>query len=249
MKVVFIGEDKRVVQIVALAVRLRWPEAMVVVAERALEGLALVERETPDIVLMRSDFEDMTLEKAIKELRSFSFVPLVVLGEPYDDREVVMSLEFGADDYIRLPCGITEVMTRIWALLRRARRGGSLIGAIGERLQSGPLLIDLAGHEVSLGGKKLRLTSIEIRLLHLLVRNWGMVVAHQTLERKLWGERGGSDNLAKKYIQHLREKLGDNARAPVWIANIHGVGYRFIGPPVTRHLDNSHSYSINGVER
>jgi DNA-binding response OmpR family regulator len=67
-------------------------------------------------------------------------------------------------------------------------------------------------------------------LLHLLVKNWGIVVSRQTLERTLWRDQIDSYDLVKKYIQRLRQKLGDDAREPFWIASVHGVGYRFIGP-------------------
>jgi len=80
------------------------------------------------------------------------------------------------------------------------------------------------------------LTSTEFRLLHLLVKNRGTVVAHQTLERALWGGYMDSSKLVKKYVQRLRRKLGDHAREPVWIASVHGVGYRFIGPALGSQL-------------
>jgi DNA-binding response OmpR family regulator len=98
-------------------------------------------------------------------------------------------------------------------------------------LSSGKLFINPATYEVYLGEERVTLTSTEFRLLHLLVKNRGMVVAHQTLERALWGEDVDSSRLVKKYVQRLRRKLGDDAREPQWIASVHGVGYRFIGPP------------------
>ena len=230
MKVVFIGTEVRTADLVTLAVHLRWPEVDPLVASTAAEGLEIVERESPDVVILRPDFTDMTLSGTIEELRRFTNVPLLVLGHLGDEMEVVTSLEVGADDYVRLPCDLTEIMVRIWALLRR-------VGLAAEPdtdgpIASGRLVINPSTYEVFMNNRRVVLTSTEFRLLHLLLRNRGTVVAHQTLERALWGGYMDSSRLVKKYVQRLRRKLGDHAREPVWIASVHGVGYRFIGPPL-----------------
>ena len=74
------------------------------------------------------------------------------------------------------------------------------------------------------------LTFTEFRPLHLLLRNRGIVVSHETLGRTLWGDEVYSSGLVKKYVQRLRRKLGDTAQEPCWIVSIHGTGYRFISP-------------------
>lgn len=229
MKVVFIGVNSRTAEAATLAVHLRWPEVTPLVAATAAAGLDMVELESPDVVLMHPDFTDMTLGNAIRELRRFTNIPLLVLGFRGDEMEAVTSLELGADDYVRLPCDLTEIMVRIWALLRRA--GLTLSPDSDDPLSSGRLSVNPSTYEVFLSKRRLTLTSTEFRLLHLLVKNRGTVVAHQTLERAVWGGRVDSSRLVKKYVQRLRRKLGDNAREPSWIASVHGVGYRFIGPP------------------
>ncbi len=188
----------------------------------------MVEREAPDVVILYPDFEDMTLSTIIPELRRFTNVPVLVLGHQGDEMEVVTALEVGADDYVRLPCDLTEIMVRIWALLRRVglRPEPDSDGPIA----SGRLMINPSTYEVFMDDQRIILTSTEFRLLHLLVKNRGTVVAHQTLERALWGGHMDSSRLVKKYVQRLRRKLGDHAREPLWIASVHGVGYRFIGP-------------------
>jgi two-component system KDP operon response regulator KdpE len=228
MKAVFIGANARTAEIATLSVHLRWPDVTPMIATTAARGLELVEQESPDVVLIHPDFTDLTLTKIIQGLRCFSNVPLLVLGHQGDEMEVVSALETGADDYVRLPCDLTEMMTRIWALLRRV--GIRPSHESESPLLSGSLFINPATYEVFLGGQRITLTSTEFRLLHLLVRNRGTVVAHQTLERALWGDQIDSSGLVKKYVQRLRRKLSDDAREPRWIASVHGVGYRFIGP-------------------
>ena len=228
MKAVFIGGDSRARELANMSVRLRWPESVPFLAATADEGLELVGRESPDIVLLFPDFTDLPLPRAIQEIRRFSNVPLLVLGDRPDEMEVVTSLELGADDYVRLPCDLTELMVRIWALLRRSGIRANL--ETESPLASGELFINPATYEVFLNQERVTLTSTEFRLLHLLVKNRGVVVARHALEQSLWGDQVDSYGLVKKYIQRLRRKLGDNARNPIWIASIHGVGYRFIGP-------------------
>jgi DNA-binding response OmpR family regulator len=211
-----------------LSIRLRWPDATLFYAATGAEGLELVEREWPDLVLLHPDFADMSLTTVIHDLRGFSNVPLLVLGLQGDEMEVISSLEVGADDYVKLPCDLTELTTRIWALLRRS--GGATSYESERPTVSGRLLINPASYEAYLGGQRLALTTTEFRLLHLLVKNWGIVVSRQTLERTLWRDQTDSYDLVKKYVQRLRQKLGDDAREPFWIASVHGVGYRFIGP-------------------
>ncbi|HZX49716.1 MAG TPA: response regulator transcription factor [Candidatus Paceibacterota bacterium] len=226
MKAVFIGGDGRTCEIATLAMRLRWPDVSPVTMPTAVEGLETVERESPDVVLLHPDFDDLTLAKAIQELRGFTNVPLLVLGRKGDEMELVTSLELGADDYIRLPCDLTEIMIRIWALLRRA--GGESEGP----LRSGHLFVNPATYKVFLGECRVFLTPAEFLLLHLLMKNRGIVMPLQTLERALRHEYVDvNSGLVKKYVQRLRRKLGDNAWEPLWIDNVYGVGYRFVGPP------------------
>jgi len=228
MKVVFIGTDPRTSEMALMSVRLRWPDSTPGVAGTATEGLEMVERMSPDVVILHPDFTDMSLSKAINELRGFSNVPLIVLGSQGDEMEVVTALETGADDYVRLPCDLTEMTTRVWALLRRV--GYTKSHDLESPLRSGRLLVNPATYEVFLEGHRVMLTSTEFRLLYLLVRNRGTVVSHQAVERALWGDQTDSSGLVKKYVQRLRRKLLDDSREPRWIASVHGVGYRFIGP-------------------
>ena len=233
MKAVLIGAGPRTVEIATVSVRLRWPDAVLKCAPTAKQGLELVEQEWPNIVLLCPTPSEGPLSEVIQELRSFSNVPLMVLGEKGNDMEVVTSLELGADDYVRLPCDLTELTTRIWALLRRA--SGTATYESENPLSSGRLMVNPATYEAYMAGERLTLTTTEFRMLFLLIKNWGIVVSRQTLERTLWGDRTDSYGLVKKYIQRLRHKLDDDAREPYWIANVHGVGYRFIGPsPKTR---------------
>jgi two-component system KDP operon response regulator KdpE len=230
-RVAFIGADPQVQQMVHFSIRLRWPDITPLTVDTAAGGLKLLEQFPPDVVLLHPDFQDMSLTEMIQQLRGFSAVPVLVLGCRCDEMEALTSLELGADDYVRLPCDLTELVLRVWALLRRCRplRGGTAEAPI----RSGPLLINGATYEAFLGDRRLALTTTEFRVLQSLVLNRGTVVTHLMLHRALWKDEIIEDSagLVKKYIQRLRYKLDDDARQPRWIFTVPRVGYRFIGEP------------------
>lgn len=229
MRVLCIGLTPRVLEMVSLALRLRWPDAQIVEAAEARRGLGLVKAADPVLVLLQSATDsDMPLMDTIGELRSFSEVPLMVWERVGGEAEAVEALELGADDYIRPPCGFIEVVARIVALLRRLRGEGHLAAA--PVVSTGDLDINPTTFEAYLGGDRLQLTPTEFRLLYVLVKNRTSVVPHQFLAKLLWEDREDSGALLKKYIQRVRKKLGDDSNRPQWIANVRGVGYRYVGP-------------------
>ena len=119
MKAAFIGNDPQTADLVALALRMRWPEVTPTVATTASEALEMIKRESPDLVLMHPDFTDMCWYNAIREVRRINNVPLLVLEHQGDEMDLAIALESGADDYVRMPCSLIEITMRISALLRR----------------------------------------------------------------------------------------------------------------------------------
>ncbi len=228
MKAVFIGGDSHVADLVGLSIRLRWPSVTPSVAHNYSMGLELVERTSPDVVLLQADSPDMPLLSMIQQLRAFSNVPLLVLGQSEDETEVIAALEMGADHYIKLPFDVTEMMARIWAIMRRV--AGKTYHEGEMPVRSGELFINPSTYQVYLGNREVMLTSTEFRVLYLLINQRGSVVSQHTVERTLWGEEADNSGLVKKYVQRVRKKLGDSAQNPSWISNVHGVGYRFMGP-------------------
>lgn len=226
---VFVGTDPRIAEIIILALHPWWPETNPLVATSAEEGLELVEEESPDVVLLHPDFTDMSLYTVIQELRRFSNVPLLVLSHRTDELEVVTSLGLGADGYIRLPCDLIELTARLGAFLRRV---GNTPFHKGEApLSIGHMLFDPSSHAVFFDEQKIELTITEFRILYLLAKNWNTVIPFLTLKGTLREEDLGSSKLIKAHVHNLRQKLGDDARKPHWIASVRGVGYRFLGPP------------------
>ena len=229
MKVVVIDDSPEIIEVVSLCFQLRWSNADLSSASTGSEGLELVEAESPDIVILDIGLPDMEGFEVLKEIRRFSQVPVIMLTVRAGDTDVARGLEMGADDYITKPFSHIELVARVQAVLRRSQ-GTAVSG--GERpFSSGKLFIDFTGNEVKVDGSSVKLTSTELKLLYLLVRNEGRLVTHEGLLSKVWGETySDARDLLRVHIQHLRQKLDDSVESPHIIVTEHGMGYKFIRP-------------------
>jgi len=159
-----------------------------------------------------------------RELRRISDVPIIMLTARGTVTDRVVGLELGADDYVVKPFAVGEVISRIRAVLRRAR-GSSPAPAV---MTVGDLRLDLGARRVLLAGVELELTRKEFDLLARLVRDAGSVVSRETLMSEVWDENWfGSTKTLDVHIAGLRRKLGDQPAAPRYIQTVRGVGFRF----------------------
>ena len=229
MKVVVIDDSPEIIEVVSLCFQLRWSNADLTSASTGSEGLELIEAESPDIVILDIGLPDMEGFQVLREIRRFSQVPVIMLTVRAEDTDVARGLEMGADDYITKPFSHIELVARVQAVLRRSQ--GATVSS-GERpFSSGKLFIDFTGNEVKVNGKSVKLTSTELKLLYLLVRNEGRLVTHEGLLSKVWGETySDARDLLRVHIQHLRQKLDDSVESPNIIVTEHGMGYKFIRP-------------------
>ena len=229
MRVLLIGIEPETAETLSLSLRLRWPDVNLLVATDAENGLSMLEQESPDMILLESGYSGASLSRVIQEIRSFSDVSLVVLAEKGDETEEIMALELGADEYVRSPFRVGGLLARLVAVYRRSQGIGFPKMIHEPPLQYGAILINPATNEAFLDSRPLVLTATEFRVLYLLVGNKGGVVTHRMIAQPIWGDRFDSGPLVRKYIQRLRQKLGDDSQTPQLIANIKGIGYRFIG--------------------
>ena len=244
-KAVFIGADPQVAEIVRLGICLRWPDVTPMIATTGTGGLELVKEESPDLILLRPDFPDKSLSEVIRELRAFSDVPLVVLNHQTNELEPVTALEAGADEYIQLPCDLSELTFKVWSLMRR--EGSRRPGKARDLLVVGDLKVDPSTHEVTLRDQRLSLTPAEFQLTYLLVKSEGAVVSKAEIEKELSKAGLGATGSVKQHIMRLRRKFNDNAKNPKWFANVPGVGYRFIGSQDSGEELNSRRGHKNGM--
>ncbi len=231
MKVLIVEDSPEVVEIVRLCFDLRWPGTVVISTALGNEGVELVETESPDVVILDLGLPDIDGLDALKEIRSFSDIPIVILSVRDDEVSRVKGLEMGADDYVVKPFSHMELLARVRAVLRRSQmpqlRGGE------KPMVLGGLMIDFAGREITQRGENVQLTPTEWRMLTELVRNEGKVLSYEALLRRVWGDDYvGDTEYIKKYIYRLRQKLEDDPESPRIILSARGMGYKFMRPDV-----------------
>ena len=229
MKLLVVDDEPDVVESVRLGFTLQWRDVDVLGAGKGEEALDLIEHERPDIVLLDIGLPDIDGFEVLRQVRAFSDVPVLMLTARDDAMDKVKGLELGADDYVTKPFNHLELMARVKAVLRRLEMPPPTSRAPSFR--SGGLEVDFARHEARMDGKRLDLTPTEYKLLYHLVRNVGHVLGHTTLLAKVWGREYLDEvDYIRVYIRRLRDKLGDSAEAPRFIATERGLGYRFLPP-------------------
>ena len=229
MKVLVIDDSAEITEVVSLCFRMRWGGANVVSAADGKTGLALIETENPDIVILDVGLPDINGFEVLREIRRFSQVPVIMLTVRGEDTDVAKGLELGADDYVTKPFSHIELIARVQAVLRRAQ--GIAVSSEERPFSSGKMWVDFTRNEIKIDGNPVKLTSTEYKLLQHLIRNEGRLLTHENLLTKVWGEEyRDTRDLLRVHIQHLRQKLGDTLDSPRIIVTEHGLGYKFVRP-------------------
>lgn len=227
MKVLVVEDSPEVVEAVRLCFELRWPGAGMVTTPSGSKGVELVEAESPDVVILDLGLPDMDGLDVLKEVRSFSDVPVLILTVRGDEISKVKGLEMGADDYMVKPFGHMELLARVRAILRRSHM--PQLKSEERPLAIGDLVIDFSAREVTQGGGTVQLTPTEWKMLTELARNAGKVLSYEALLRRVWGdEYTDATEHIKKYVYRLRQKLGDDPENPRIIISVRGLGYKFM---------------------
>jgi len=229
MKILVIEDASDVVEAIRLGFNLQWREVDVLGAPDGMTGLDIVERESPDLVLLDIGLPDIDGYEVLRQLRAFSDVPVIMLTARDDALDKVKGLELGADDYVTKPFNHLELLARVHAVLRRLDMPAPRSRAPSFR--SGELEVDFDAREVRVGGTPVVLTPTEYKLLYHLVRNAGRVLPHGTLLAKVWGREYVDEvDYLRVYVRRLRDKLGDDPEHPRYIGTERGLGYRFLAP-------------------
>jgi DNA-binding response OmpR family regulator len=196
-------------------------------ANNGLEAVTRVREDLPDLVLMDVMMPEMDGFEALREIRQFSNVPVIMLTVKADEDDKVRGLELGADDYITKPFGPREMASRIKAVLRRSEMPAAAeqsIIRVDDHLQ-----IDFNHRQVIVDGRTIKLRPTEYRLLYHLVNNAGWTMPHETLLAKVWGhEYRDETHYLRLYITYLRQKIEENPANPQYILTERGIGYRFV---------------------
>ena len=197
------------------------------VVDQAADGKRALEcflAARPDLVMLDLGLPGEDGLHLLDRLREISDVPVVVLSGLSDETAKVRALMRGADDYIVKPASAPELLARVSAVLRRARRRPDEAG--GEVYDDGLLRVDLLGRTASVGGRTISLTPLEYRVLCAFVRHPGEILSRAQLLEMAWGDAPGApDEHVKLTIGYLRRKLADLDGVP--IETVRGFGYRW----------------------
>ena len=193
------------------------------VARNGAEAIILITSHCPDLVLLDLGLPDMDGQGIIENVRGWSNVPIIVVSARTRERDKVMALESGADDYITKPFGIMELLSRVKAVLRRAGGTGS---AAAEQYIVANLVLDAPKHKVTVGEKDVELTYKEFELLLCMLQNRDIVLTREQLMERVWGYQfAGESRTVDAHVKTLRQKLEQAGCANI-IHTVRGVGYK-----------------------
>jgi two-component system KDP operon response regulator KdpE len=223
--ILVVDDEARMVNFMRMNLELEG--SRVITASNGREALDKAREEMPDVVLLDIMMPGMDGFEALRRLRTFSQVPVLVLTAKDDEEDRIKGLELGADDYVGKPFSHRELVSRIRAVLRRhyaPAPAQQTTVVVDDRLT-----IDFARREVLVNGERVNLRPTEYRLLYHLVQNAGYVLTHEQLLTKVWGpEYRDETHYLRLYVTYLRQKIEEDPANPKYILTERGIGYRFV---------------------
>jgi two-component system alkaline phosphatase synthesis response regulator PhoP len=198
----------------------------VILADNGIDAIKLAEEHMPQLMLldlMLPGMDGLDVCKEIRKDSSMANMPIIMITAKGEEIDKIIGLELGADDYVTKPFSVRELVARIKAILRR-----STMQIVEKTFKVGNLDIDFGKHEVLKSEIKIDLTLKEFELLEILITNKGRVITRDFLLDKIWGyEYVGETRTVDVHIRHLRQKIEDDDKNPIYIQTIRGIGYRF----------------------
>ncbi|MGA9275737.1 response regulator transcription factor [Ilumatobacter sp.] len=191
----------------------------------ALDGLSRLVDDRPEVIVLDLGLPDLDGLDAIKMIRGYGEVPIIVATARDDESTIVRALDLGADDYVVKPFSGKQLDARIRALLRRGGTASALTFTIGD------LQVDLAAREVTAAGEPVELRRKEFDLLALLASRAGQVVTRREIAQEVWDDPlSSSDSTIDVHVSSLRRRLGESADEPRYLRVVRGVGMKLVEP-------------------
>jgi two-component system, OmpR family, KDP operon response regulator KdpE len=190
------------------------------------EAVELAAKLKPDLILLDVNLPGMSGIETCREIRRSTDAPIIILTVRSAERDKVMALDAGADDYVTKPFGIEELLARVRASLRRHPSGDALPAFVSKELS-----VDFELRRVTVAGEQVHLAPKEFEVLRHLIANLGKPVTHRRLLQIVWGpEYGDETENLRVVINQLRKKIEKDPSQPKFILTEPWVGYRFQPP-------------------
>jgi two-component system KDP operon response regulator KdpE len=222
-RVLVVDDEPQILR--ALQMKLRDAGYAVETAATAKDALAQAAMRPPEAVILDLLLPDGSGTDVCRELRRWSSAPILVLSAVGEEKEKIVALDAGADDYVTKPFSGDVLLARLRAALRRIGPSTEPVIEVGE------LRIDRDKRSVTMAGEAISLTPTEYDLLRLLAENEGKLLTHPAILRAIWGPAYREEsNYLHVYVSHLRRKIEPDPARPRYLLNQPGVGYRLISP-------------------
>lgn len=198
------------------------------VARNGAEAIILITSHCPDLVLLDLGLPDMDGQGIIENVRGWSNVPIIVVSARTRERDKVMALESGADDYITKPFGTSELLARIRTALRHVQlREGEQAQRQTGVFHTGDLEVDYDKRRVYVNGEDVHLTQNEYKIVALLSKYSGRVLTYDSIIKHIWGPNAKQGNqILRVNMANIRRKIEPSTAEPRYIMTEMGVGYR-----------------------
>ena len=198
-------------------------------AKNGSEAIMMASSHNPDVLFLDLGLPDMDGINVIRQVRSWSTMPIIVISARSDDTDKIEALDAGADDYLTKPFSVEELLARLRVTIRRLSMMNSEKSAESSIYTNGKLTIDFSAGVAVLDGEELKLTSMEYKLLCLLARNTGKVLTHTYITQNIWGRNWDNDIASLRvFMTTLRKKIEPNPDSPKYIQTHIGIGYRML---------------------
>lgn len=201
----------------------------VLTANTGKDGMAIITSQMPDLVLLDLGLPDMDGLEIIKQTRQWSGLPIIVISARIQEKEKVMALDVGADDYITKPFGTSELLARIRTAMRHTNKMSDQNQLVSRNYKAKGLTVDFEKRLITLDGSEIHLTRVEYKIVSILARNSGRVITYDSLINQIWGPYAGDNNrILRVNMANIRRKIEKNPAEPEYIFTELGVGYRML---------------------
>lgn len=222
-KVLIIDDDPLILDLITLY--LKQENYQIIHATKGQEGLDLFFKHQPDLVILDLMLPDLDGLEVCQRIRQASIIPIIMLSARNEERDKVVGLGLGADDYLTKPFSSKELLARIQALFRRIEGFNKEKKEKREIIVSGNTKIDLKTYQVYINNQEIVLTAKEFELLAFLAENPNQVFTRNQLFEKVWSEDYiGESNTINVFINRLRQKLEPHSH--IEIQTVRGIGYK-----------------------